>query len=135
MRASAGCSWALCRHFEKQLNRSQIAGLAVDLRRLGAAHRMRAVGAAVHPGAELELVPTLADKGLEKKRSARAQKLAEIPVKKIVKIAATLADAGKAVSPSAILAAQRRENKTTKVHEVAQSAFSSDGPFGTVCAL
>src|SRR5208282_5413414 len=36
---------------EKQLNRSQIAGLAVDLRRLGAAHRMRAVGAAVHPGA------------------------------------------------------------------------------------
>src|SRR5271166_747180 len=36
---------------EKQLNRSQIAGLAVDLRRLGAAHRMRAVGAADHPGA------------------------------------------------------------------------------------
>ena len=35
---------------EKQLDRSQIAGLAVDLRRLGAAHRMRAVGAAVHPG-------------------------------------------------------------------------------------
>ena len=35
---------------EKQLDRSQITGLAVDLRRLGAAHRMRAVGAAVHPG-------------------------------------------------------------------------------------
>src|SRR5580693_8610107 len=50
MRASAGCSWALCSHFEKQLDRSQIAGLAVDLRRLGAAHRMRAVGATVHPG-------------------------------------------------------------------------------------
>ena len=35
---------------EKQLDRSQIAGLAVDLRRLGAAHRMGAVGAAVHLG-------------------------------------------------------------------------------------
>jgi hypothetical protein len=36
---------------EEQLDRSQIAGLAVDLHRLGAAHRMRTVGRAVHPGA------------------------------------------------------------------------------------
>ncbi len=36
---------------ETQLNGSQIAGLAVDLRRLGAAHRMRAEGRAVHPRA------------------------------------------------------------------------------------
>jgi hypothetical protein len=36
---------------EKQLDRSQIASLAVDLRRFGAAYRMRAKGAAVHPGA------------------------------------------------------------------------------------
>jgi hypothetical protein len=35
---------------EKQLNCSQIAGLAVDLRRLGAAHRVHAIRAAVHPG-------------------------------------------------------------------------------------
>jgi hypothetical protein len=35
---------------KKQLDRSQIAGLAVDLRRLGAAQRMRAVGRALHPG-------------------------------------------------------------------------------------
>ena len=43
---------------EKQLDRSQIAGLAVDLRRRGAAHRMRAIRAAVHPCA---LDPTLHD--------------------------------------------------------------------------
>jgi hypothetical protein len=54
MRASAGCSWALCSHFEKQLDRSQIAGLAVDLRRLGAAYRMRAVGAPVHPARSIQ---------------------------------------------------------------------------------
>src|SRR5271165_1578563 len=36
---------------EKQLDRSQIAGLPVDLRRLCAAYRVRAVGGTVHPGA------------------------------------------------------------------------------------
>jgi hypothetical protein len=36
---------------EKQLDRSKIASLAIDLRRLGAPHRMRAISAAVHPGA------------------------------------------------------------------------------------
>ena len=35
----------------KELDRSQIAGLAVDLRGLGAAQRVRAVSRAVHPGA------------------------------------------------------------------------------------
>src|SRR5271165_4767965 len=34
---------------EKQLDRSQVAGLAVDLRRLGATQRVRAKGAAFHP--------------------------------------------------------------------------------------
>jgi hypothetical protein len=41
---------------EKQLDRSQIPCLAVDLRRLGAAHRMRAVGAAVHPRAHARVL-------------------------------------------------------------------------------
>lgn len=46
---------------EEQLDRSQIAGLTVDLRRLGTAHRMRAIGAAVRPGA---LDPALHDTGV-----------------------------------------------------------------------
>ena len=37
-----------------QLDRSQIAGLTVDLRRLSTAHRMCAIGAAVHPGAMIQ---------------------------------------------------------------------------------
>jgi hypothetical protein len=46
---------------EEQLDRSQIAGRTVDLRRLGTAHRMRAIGAAVHPGT---LDPALYDAGV-----------------------------------------------------------------------
>src|SRR5208282_2393442 len=34
---------------ENELDRSQVAGLAVDLRRLGTAQRLRAKGAAFHP--------------------------------------------------------------------------------------
>ncbi len=67
MRASARRSRALCSHFEKQLDRSQIAGLAVDLRRLGAAHRVRAILAAVHPGA---LDPTVHDSCVLARRGA-----------------------------------------------------------------
>jgi len=51
--------------------------------------------------------PTLAEKGLDKKRSARAQKLAEIGAEKANALADALAADGKAVSPSAILAARR----------------------------
>src|SRR6516165_4357708 len=36
---------------EKQLDGSQIAGLAINLRYLGAAQRMRAIGRAIHPSA------------------------------------------------------------------------------------
>src|SRR5580704_2996532 len=53
---------------EKQLNCSQIAGLAVDLRRLGAAHRVRAIRAAVHPGT---LDPTVHDARVLARRYVR----------------------------------------------------------------
>jgi hypothetical protein len=46
---------------EKQLDRSEIASLAVDLRRFGATHRMRAEGRVVHPGA---LNPAMHDAGV-----------------------------------------------------------------------
>src|SRR6516225_5720193 len=46
---------------EKQLDRSQIAGLAVNLRRLGAAQRMRAIGRAIHP---CTLDPAVHDAGV-----------------------------------------------------------------------
>jgi transposase len=42
---------------QKQLDGSQITGPAVDLRRFGAAHRMRSIRAAVHSGNYLGLVP------------------------------------------------------------------------------
>jgi hypothetical protein len=53
---------------EKQPDRSEISGLAVNLRRLGAAHRMRAVGTAVHPGA---LDPAMHDAGVLARRDMR----------------------------------------------------------------
>ena len=64
---------------------------------------------------------TLEEKGLDKKRSARAQKLADIPIEAIDQIADELEAKGKAVTPAAILAAQRQENKETKKHDVATS--------------
>lgn len=56
------------RMFEKQLNRSQITGLAVDFCRLGAAHRVRAIRAAVHPRA---LDPTANDARVLTRRHVR----------------------------------------------------------------
>jgi hypothetical protein len=75
---------------------------------------------------------TQAELGLEKKRAARGKKLVEITVDKIKAIAAGLAEAGRAVSPSAILAAQRAENKRNKVHAAATAVFSEEGPFDVV---
>ena len=53
---------------EKQLDRSQIASLAVDLRRFGAAHRMRAIRAVIHPGA---LDPAVHDARILTRRQVR----------------------------------------------------------------
>jgi hypothetical protein len=39
---------------EKQLDRSKIASLAIDLRRIGAPHRMCAISAAVHPAPSIQ---------------------------------------------------------------------------------
>jgi hypothetical protein len=69
--------------------------------------------------------PTLAHIGVEFKRSARAQKIAEIPLAKLDEIAADLADQGKAISPTAILASMRQTAKQEKVHAVAIAAFGS----------
>src|SRR5579859_4574848 len=67
---------------------------------------------------------TLAEKGVDKKRAARAKKLAEI--------AEAIAADGKAVSPTTILSAVRSEVKRDKIHAVSVAAFSEDGPFGVV---
>lgn len=76
--------------------------------------------------------PTLKEKGVDKKRSAMARKLADIPTAKVNEIADGLQAQGKAISPSAILGALRQEAKLNKKHEIASAEFSADGPFGTV---
>jgi N6-adenosine-specific RNA methylase IME4 len=87
--------------------------------------------------AELALLkPTLKAIGLPgdagKKRSARAQKLKELPQSVRADAINALSESGKGVSPNAVLAWARQKTKVEHRHEVAASAFSEDGPFGTV---
>lgn len=76
--------------------------------------------------------PTLAEMNVTKKRSTRAQKLAQIKIEELAAIAAQLIEEGKAVTSNAILGAVRQQTKRDKVHAVSVAVFSADGPFGTV---
>lgn len=79
-----------------------------------------------------ESPPTLKDKGISKKRAARANKLAQLPQAKQTEIIQKLKDEGKGVTPAAVLAASRQEAKEKKKHAVKAAVFSVDGPFDCV---
>jgi N6-adenosine-specific RNA methylase IME4 len=76
--------------------------------------------------------PTLAEMGIDRKRAARAKRIASLPVQKRKKYIAELKMEGKGVTPNAILAKSRQENKTTKKHAVATAVFSTDGPYDCI---
>ena len=75
---------------------------------------------------------TLTEIGLNKKRAARALKLAAMPAEQQAAIFDKLAEEGKPIAPSTVLAAMRQKTKREKIHAVSTAAFSEDGPFGTV---
>ena len=79
-----------------------------------------------------EKLPTRAELGLDKKRSAKAAKLGAISKKKRGQIIKNLKDQNKPVNPNSVLAQQRKETKIEKVHQVATAAFSANGPFDVV---
>ena len=76
--------------------------------------------------------PTLAEMGVNRKYAARAKRLAEIPEGKRQQYIVELIEAEKGVTPAAVLAKQRQENKAAKTHAVATAEFSADGPFDIV---
>lgn len=75
--------------------------------------------------------PTLAEMKVTKKRSAAASKLLAMPDERVDEIITELAERDKPISPSTVLAAERKRMKTQKKHAVAAAVFSADGPFGT----
>lgn len=106
--------------------------------KLGKARRGRAgpgrgkkLGTIVRPGFS-KGGPTNEEKGLTKKRAARAAKLALIPEAKLNSIIKKLQDEGKGVTPNAILVMAVREIKANRVHKVATAKFSKTGPFDVV---
>jgi N6-adenosine-specific RNA methylase IME4 len=76
--------------------------------------------------------PTLKDKGVDKKRAARAKKLVALSKPKKKAIIQKLKDEGKGVTPAAVLAASRKAAKEEKKHAVQAAVFSADGPFDVV---
>ena len=112
-------------------------GLGTQLDRAPVAKGTRGLGRPKLGGAVIAPpndVPTYAEMGFPgdagKKRAARAKKLATIPRPKRKRLIAVLKKEGRGVSPNALAVAIRKENKTTKKHEVATAEFSADGPFG-----
>jgi N6-adenosine-specific RNA methylase IME4 len=89
-------------------------------------------GGAIVAPPDKEAAPTYAGLGIDKKRAARAKKLADISEDERKQFIEELLDDGRGITPNAILAKQRQKAKATKKHEVATATFSSDGPFGTV---
>jgi N6-adenosine-specific RNA methylase IME4 len=76
--------------------------------------------------------PTLAEKGVDKKRAARAKKLRALPKAKKKTYVQQLKDTGKGVTPAAVLAMSRQEAKQEKRHAVQAATFSENGPFDVV---
>lgn len=88
--------------------------------------------AGVKAGPAFNDSPSLKDIGVDKKRSAQSQKLAEIPEERLEKVFADLCSQDTTISPSAVLQAERKRAKVEKKHAVATAVFSANGPFGTV---
>jgi hypothetical protein len=76
--------------------------------------------------------PTLAELGVDKKRSARAKRLAALSPTDRHGYIETLKAAGKGVTPNAVLAASRKEKKTEKRKALMTAKCSADGPFDAV---
>lgn len=76
--------------------------------------------------------PTLKEIGVDKKRSTRAQKLAAMPVVERNWHIEQLKDAGKGVTPNAVLAASRKGKKEGKRKAAMTAVFSETGPFDVV---
>jgi hypothetical protein len=76
--------------------------------------------------------PTLKEKGVDKKRAARAKRLKALPKGKKQAYIQALKDEGKGVTPNAVLAKSRQEAKQTKKHAIQAAVFSADGPFDVV---
>jgi N6-adenosine-specific RNA methylase IME4/ribosomal 50S subunit-recycling heat shock protein len=77
-------------------------------------------------------VPTLAELKIEKKRAARAERLAALPDEERKALADELKAEDKAVTPNAVLALLRQRNKLEKKLATATAAFSAEGPFDCV---
>jgi N6-adenosine-specific RNA methylase IME4 len=76
--------------------------------------------------------PTLAELKLDKKRAARAERLAALPDEERKALADELKAEDKAVTPNAVLALLRQRNKLEKKLATAVAAFSAEGPFDCV---
>lgn len=74
---------------------------------------------------------TLKEMTVDKKRSARAQKLAAMDDERVEEIMIELDAEDKDISPSTVLAAERKRAKEAKREAVFNAVFSVDGPFGT----
>jgi hypothetical protein len=76
--------------------------------------------------------PSIIDIGLTHKRATRAQKLAAMPVAERNWHIEQLKEAGKGVTPNAVLSAARKEKKAEKKTAIAAAVFSETGPFDVV---
>jgi N6-adenosine-specific RNA methylase IME4 len=77
-------------------------------------------------------VSSTEEKGVERNRATRAQKLDELSDEKTAEIIERLKSEGKGVTPNAVLAKSRQEAKQEKKHAVKAAVFSADGPFDVV---
>jgi N6-adenosine-specific RNA methylase IME4 len=77
-------------------------------------------------------VPSDAERGIGKRQGARARKLAELGADVQAELKAELKEQGKAITPDALLALQRKRNKTEKKRTLAAAGFSAEGPFDSV---
>jgi N6-adenosine-specific RNA methylase IME4 len=76
-------------------------------------------------------LPTLHELGIGKKLAVQARKIDELSSTAENKLVKSIVDAGKLVTPTAILSASRQKAKVEKKHQLAAAAFNADGLFGT----
>jgi N6-adenosine-specific RNA methylase IME4 len=75
---------------------------------------------------------TLAELGVSKKRATRAKTLAAIPIADRNFLVEQLKEAGKGVTPAAVLTASRQAAKAHKHKAISNAVFSATGPFDVV---
>jgi N6-adenosine-specific RNA methylase IME4 len=80
----------------------------------------------------LDDAPTIAELGIAKKRLQRAERLAAMPTKVRDGYIAELEEAGKGVTPNAVLVRARQKAKRERHQQALIAVFSEDGPFDVV---